>query len=72
MQLAGTLTSSSTLVVVALEQEARHFVVEHPVLTTGVGKVRAAVAGVRTHTLRRLRRPIGRPNFRMTAPARGP
>lgn len=44
MQLAGTVTPSSTLVVVALEQEARHFVVEHPVLITGVGKVRAALA----------------------------
>lgn len=44
MQLVGTVTPSSTLVVVALEQEARHFVVEHPVLVTGVGKVRAAVA----------------------------
>lgn len=44
MQLAGTVTPSSTLIVVALEQEARHFVVEHPVLVTGVGKVRAALA----------------------------
>lgn len=44
MQLLGRLTPSSTLIVVALEQEARHFVVEHPVLITGVGKVRAAVA----------------------------
>lgn len=47
MQLAGTVTPSSTLIVVALEQEARHFVVEHPVLVTGVGKVRAAVAVAR-------------------------
>ncbi|WP_131104361.1 nucleosidase [Ornithinimicrobium sufpigmenti] len=44
MQLTGRLTPSSTLIVVALEQEARHFVVDHPVLVTGVGKVRAAIA----------------------------
>lgn len=44
MQLTGSLSASSTLVVVALEQEARHFAVDHPVLITGVGKVRAAVA----------------------------
>lgn len=44
MQLVGTVTPTSTLVVVALEQEACHLVVEHPVLVTGVGKVRAAVA----------------------------
>lgn len=44
MHLTGTLTSSSTLVVVALEQEAQHFVLDHPVLITGVGKVRAAMA----------------------------
>ncbi|QFG68363.1 nucleosidase [Ornithinimicrobium pratense] len=44
MHLAGRLTPSSTLIVVALEQEARHFTVDHPVLVTGVGKVRAAIA----------------------------
>lgn len=44
MQLTGHLTRSSTLIVVALEQEARHFVGDHPVLVTGVGKVRAAIA----------------------------
>ena len=44
MHLVGTLSPSSTLIVVALEQEAHHFVVDHPVLVTGVGKVRAAIA----------------------------
>lgn len=40
----GTVDPAHPLVVVALEQEARHFVTDFPVLVTGVGKVRAAVA----------------------------
>ena len=47
MELIGRVTPESTLIVVALEQESRHFVVEHPVLVTGVGKVRAGVAVAR-------------------------
>ena len=44
MELIGTIDPSHPLVVVALEQEARHFVTDFPVLVTGVGKVRAALA----------------------------
>ena len=45
VELIGTVDSAHPLVVVALEQEARHFVTDFPVLVTGVGKVRAALAG---------------------------
>jgi adenosylhomocysteine nucleosidase len=44
VELLGTVDSAHPLVVVALEQEARHFVTDFPVLVTGVGKVRAALA----------------------------
>lgn len=44
VELIGTVDSAHPLVVVALEQEARHFVTDFPVLVTGVGKVRAALA----------------------------
>ena len=44
VELIGTVDPAHPLVVVALEQEARHFVTDFPVLVTGVGKVRAAVA----------------------------
>ena len=44
MELIGTVDVASPLIVVALEQEARHFVTDFPVLVTGVGKVRAALA----------------------------
>lgn len=44
VELLGTIDPAHPLVVVALEQEARHFVTHFPVLVTGVGKVRAAVA----------------------------
>lgn len=42
--LVGTVTEGSTLLVVALRQEAVHLAVEHPVLVTGVGKLRAGIA----------------------------
>ena len=42
--LVGTVTAGSTLLVVALRQEAVHLAVEHPVLVTGVGKLRAGIA----------------------------
>lgn len=58
MELIGTVDAAHPLVVVALEQEAKHFVTDFPVLVTGVGKVRAAMAvahvlgaGVRPHEL---------------------
>lgn len=44
VELVGTVDPEHSLVVVALEQEARHFVTHFPVLVTGVGKVRAALA----------------------------
>ena len=44
VELIGTVDPAHPLVVVALEQEARHFVTDFPVLVTGVGKVRAALA----------------------------
>ncbi|MBB0970292.1 nucleoside phosphorylase, partial [Dietzia aerolata] len=44
VDIIGTVDPSHPLVVVALEQEARHFVTDFPVLVTGVGKVRAALA----------------------------
>lgn len=44
VELIGTVDAAHPLVVVALEQEARHFVTEFPVLVTGVGKVRTALA----------------------------
>lgn len=44
MELIGTVDPAHPLVVVALEQEARHFVTDFPVLVTGVGKLRAALA----------------------------
>ncbi len=44
VELIGTVDAASPLIVVALEQEARHFVTDFPVLVTGVGKVRAALA----------------------------
>ncbi len=44
MDLLGAVDPAHPLVVVALEQEARHFVTDFPVLVTGVGKVRAALA----------------------------
>ena len=44
VELIGTVDAAHPLVVVALEQEARHFVTDFPVLVTGVGKVRAALA----------------------------
>ncbi len=44
VELLGTVDLAHPLVVVALEQEARHFVTDFPVLVTGVGKVRAAMA----------------------------
>ena len=44
VELLGTVDPAHPLVVVALEQEARHFVTDFPVLVTGVGKVRAALA----------------------------
>lgn len=44
VELLGTIDPAHPLVVVALEQEARHFVTDFPVLVTGVGKVRAALA----------------------------
>ena len=44
VELVGTVDPEHPLVVVALEQEARHFVTHFPVLVTGVGKVRAALA----------------------------
>lgn len=44
VELLGTVDAQHPLVVVALEQEARHFVTDFPVLVTGVGKVRAAMA----------------------------
>lgn len=47
MELIGTVDTAHPLVVVALEQEARHFVTDFPVLVTGVGKVRAALAVAR-------------------------
>lgn len=42
--LVGAVTEGSTLLVVALRQEAVHLAVEHPVLVTGVGKLRAGIA----------------------------
>ena len=44
MELIGTVDPAHPLIVVALEQEAHHFVTDFPVLITGVGKVRAALA----------------------------
>lgn len=44
VELIGTVDTAHPLVVVALEQEARHFLTDFPVLVTGVGKVRAALA----------------------------
>lgn len=44
VELLGRVDAAHPLVVVALEQEARHFVTDFPVLVTGVGKVRAALA----------------------------
>ena len=44
MELLGTVDPAHPLVVVAVHQEARHFVTDFPVLVTGVGKVRAAMA----------------------------
>lgn len=44
MELLGRVDAAHPLVVVALAQEARHFATDFPVLVTGVGKVRAALA----------------------------
>ena len=47
VELIGRVSPSSPLIVVALHSEAAHFAVEHPVLVTGVGKLRAGLAVTR-------------------------
>ncbi|MEV4413425.1 nucleosidase [Catellatospora sp. NPDC049609] len=47
MKLTGTVTPDRPLIVVALPEEAAHLRTDLPVLLTGVGKVRAALAVTR-------------------------